>query len=48
VRFFSAAGIRVVITARVRAATLGRTFRLNGVHGITKRILTLTGLYPET
>jgi anti-anti-sigma factor len=47
VTFFGAAGVRVVVTARLRAATLGRALRLSGVHGITERVLTLTGLYPE-
>ena len=46
VRFFGAAGVRVVIVARQRAATLGRGFRLSGVHGITERVLTLSGLHP--
>jgi anti-anti-sigma factor len=47
VRFFGAAGVGVVITARLQATTLGRDFRFSGAQGITKRILTLTGLYPE-
>ena len=47
VRFFGAAGVRVVITAGSHAAALTRTFRLSGVHGITERVLTLTGLYPQ-
>jgi anti-anti-sigma factor len=46
VYFFGAAGARVVVTARQHAAALGRTLRLDGVHGITERVLALTGLYP--
>lgn len=48
VGFCGAAGVRVVIIARQQAAALGRVFRLSGVHGLTERVLTLTGLYPET
>ncbi|GAA3928418.1 STAS domain-containing protein [Actinoplanes auranticolor] len=47
VRFFGAAGVRVVLTAQQHAAPLGRTLRLSGVHGITERILALTGVYPR-
>jgi anti-anti-sigma factor len=47
VRFFSAAGVEVVITARRHATALGRDFRFSGAQGVTRRILTLTGLYPE-
>ena len=46
VSFFGAAGVRVVITARLRAAALGRTLRLSGVHGVTERVLVLTGVCP--
>jgi anti-sigma B factor antagonist len=46
VRFFGAAGVRVVIAARVHAASLGRELRLAGVQGITERVLALTGVYP--
>jgi anti-anti-sigma factor len=46
VSFFGAEGVRVVITARQHAAGLGRTLRLDGVDGITRRVLALTGLYP--
>jgi anti-sigma B factor antagonist len=46
VRFFGAAGVRVIIKARLHAAALGRALRLRGVHGITERVLVLTGLYP--
>jgi anti-sigma B factor antagonist len=46
VQFFGAAGIRVIIKARLHAAERGRALRLAGVHGITERVLTLTGLYP--
>jgi anti-anti-sigma factor len=46
VGFCGAAGVRVVITARQQAAARGRAFRLSGVHGLTERVLTLTGLYP--
>ncbi|MGW4941757.1 STAS domain-containing protein [Actinoplanes sp. NPDC004185] len=47
VRFFGAAGVRVVIAAQQHAASLGRQLRLSGVHGITERILVLTGVYRE-
>jgi len=46
VRFFGAAGLRVIVGARRHAESLGRDFRLSGVHGVTERILLLTGLYP--
>ena len=46
VRFFGAAGLRVIVGARQHAESLGRAFRLSGVHGVTERILVLTGLYP--
>ena len=45
VSFFGAAGVRVVIAAQLHAASRGRQLRLSGVHGITERILVLTGLY---
>ena len=48
VEFFGAAGVRVVVAAREHAATRGRVLRLSGVHGLTERILTLTGLWPQT
>jgi anti-sigma B factor antagonist len=47
VGFCGAAGVGAVITARQHAAALGRGLRLSGVHGLTERVLTLTGLYPE-
>jgi anti-anti-sigma factor len=46
VRFFGAAGLRVIVGAREHAESLGRAFRLSGVHGTTERILVLTGLHP--
>jgi len=46
VRFFGAAGVRVVLAAQLHAAERGRAFRLAGVHGITARVLALTGVYP--
>ncbi|MEU8229054.1 STAS domain-containing protein [Actinoplanes sp. NPDC048967] len=47
VSFFGAAGVRVVIAAQLRAASLGRQLRLSGVRGITERVLVLTGVYRE-
>jgi anti-anti-sigma factor len=47
VRFFGAAGVHVVLAAQQHAASLGRTLRLSGVHGLTERILGLTGVYPR-
>ena len=47
VQFFGAAGVRVVVAARSHARSLGRALRLSGVHGITERILTITGLWPQ-
>lgn len=47
VSFFGATGVRVVITARLHAISLGRAFRLTGVHGITARVLALSGLHPQ-
>jgi anti-sigma B factor antagonist len=45
VRFFGAAGVRVVIAAQLHAASLGRQLRLSGVRGITERVLVLTGVF---
>jgi anti-anti-sigma factor len=47
VSFFGAAGVRVVVAAQLHAASLGRQLRLSGVHGITERVLVLTGVYRE-
>ena len=47
VTFFGAAGARVVLAGQLRAAELGRAFRLSGVHGITARVLALLGLHPR-
>ena len=48
VQFFGAAGVRVVVAARVHADSLGRALRLGGVHGITGRVLAITRLWPLT
>jgi anti-sigma B factor antagonist len=47
VRFFGAAGVGVVVAGRQHAASLGRELRLSGVHGITERVLALTGVCPR-
>ena len=47
VRFFGAAGVGVVVAGRQHAAALGRELRLSGVHGITERVLALTGVRPR-
>ncbi|GAB7048357.1 STAS domain-containing protein [Catenuloplanes indicus] len=44
VGFFGAAGVHVLVRAHQRAAALGRTFELRGVHGITEQVLTIAGL----
>lgn len=46
VRFFGAAGVRVVHAARRHAEAVGHEFRLAGVGGLTERVLRITGLYP--
>ena len=47
VTFFGAAGVRVIIAARQHAASLGRAFRLRGVHGTTGRVLALAGVLSQ-
>ncbi|GAA3348425.1 hypothetical protein GCM10020358_66890 [Amorphoplanes nipponensis] len=47
VSFFGAAGARVVLAAQLHAVDLGRSLRLSGVHGMTARVLALTGVYPQ-
>jgi anti-sigma B factor antagonist len=44
VGFFGAAGVHMLVTAMRHAATLGHTLRLEGVHGITERVLAVAGL----
>lgn len=43
VRFFSAAGVHVLLLARDRAARAGSRFSIRGASGITQRVLRITG-----
>jgi anti-anti-sigma factor len=42
VRFFSAAGVHVLLTARGRAGRSGSRFSVRGAYGITRRVLRIT------
>ncbi|MET8359771.1 STAS domain-containing protein [Micromonospora sp. NPDC005171] len=44
VGFFSAAGVRVLLLARDRAARVGSRFSIRGAGGITQRVLRITGV----
>jgi anti-anti-sigma factor len=44
VEFFSAAGVHALLAAHQHATRLGHTLSLQGVHGITKRVLAIAGL----
>ena len=44
VTFFGAAGANTLLVARCHAAACGRRFSLRGVHGLTRRVITTTGL----
>jgi len=44
VTFFGAAGINALLVARERAARAGSCLLIRGAHGITRRVLQITGL----
>jgi anti-sigma B factor antagonist len=44
VEFFSAAGVHVLLAAHRHATRLGHSLTLQGVHGITERVLAIVGL----
>jgi anti-anti-sigma factor len=44
VTFFGAAGINALVIAHERAARAGSRLLIRGAHGITRRVLQITGL----